>query len=45
MCAKDIVLGQFKAPEEYANYAQAALQGMLEKRPEYEELKTLSFDH
>ncbi len=41
LCSKQIILGQFKNPNEYVKFAENAFVGMLEKRPQYEELKEI----
>jgi hypothetical protein len=41
ICSPDVILTQFKSLPEYTEYALDALQGMLEKRSEYNELKEI----
>jgi putative transposase len=44
LCDKGIVLGQFKTSSQYVKYAEDALIGMLEKRPDYKELQELTLE-
>jgi len=44
ICNKKIVLDQFKNSVEYVDFALDALVGMVEKRPEYRELKEILFE-
>jgi len=41
LCSSEVVLEQFKSLAEYEKYALDGLTSMIEKRPEYEELKHL----
>lgn len=38
ICNKDIILGQFESPKKYAQFAQEALEGILERRKTDKEL-------
>jgi len=40
-CSKDMILGQFKNPLEYKNFAEESLEGIVEKRREYQGLDGL----
>ncbi len=44
ICHKKVILSQFKNKKDYTDFALDALTGMIEKRPEYEELKEILFE-
>ncbi|MBI5138868.1 MAG: transposase [Candidatus Vogelbacteria bacterium] len=43
-CVKDVVLGQFKNPNEYKKFAEDSLSSMLDSKKEQRELDNFEFD-